>query len=212
MPTENLTEFLSEHEKTYDALAEQYEDRVATLLPVTQHAVDWMSEHVPKNGFILELGCGVGLAASLFFEKQFSVTGIDLSLQMLAYAKKRAPGVAFIQGDFLTTDFNAPFDGVFAFAFIHLFPKEIAQRILEKIYSILKTEGILYIGTTQSSQSKEGWETKVDYATQQKRYRKHWTREEFMDALTQAQFTIVDQKDYADPFGKVWMDVIAKKM
>lgn len=211
MTDEILRQILQEHTRTYDAIAQEYESRVSALKSITEEAVHWMSEYIPENGKILELGCGVGLAASLFVRQHFQVMAIDLSSQMLAHARKREPLVKFIQGDFLVTDFHGSFDGVFAFAFIHLFPKPVAQKVLEKVYALLNTEGVLYVGTTMAQSSCEGWEIKTDYEAQHKRYRKHWTHEEFIEALTSAGFYIVEEKQYVDPFGKTWMDVIARK-
>jgi len=199
------------HKDTYDALADEYEERVDTLLPVTQEAISYFSSHVASGGNVLEVGCGVGLAVKLLAEQGFAVTGIELAPKMADYAKKRNPHAAIVVGDFLTTDFHTTFDGIFAFAFIHLFPKADAVRILDKMYSILRASGALYIGTTESSESTEGWETKEDYSGTHKRFRKHWTEVEFRDALECSGFGNIVLHKIPDPFGKVWMDFTAKK-
>ncbi len=207
-----IEKIIKRHALIYNSLAGEYEKRTKNLASVTQDAVDVMSNYVRPKGKILDLGCGVGLAASFFNSKGFDVTCLDISSKMISFAKKRNPGATFIQGDFLTVNFNSSFDGVFAFAFIHLFPKDVALKILKKIHQILDHDGIAHISSTKSESSKEGWETKKDYGGEYKRYRKHWTETELRDALVQSGFKIVDFKDYTDPFGKNWMDFIVRKI
>jgi SAM-dependent methyltransferase len=200
------------HTATYDALADEYESRTDDLTSVTKEAVEWMAQYLPEDGKILDLGCGVGLATSFFIKKGFELVCLDISPKMIEYARKRNSRADFFQDDFLTVNFDSKFDGVFAFAFIHLFPKDIAQEVLGKIYGILKQNGIFYVGSTKSENSTEGYEIKKDYEGKYKRYRKHWTKEELRSVLENSGFTIVDIKDYADPFGKIWMDFIARKV
>ena len=200
-----------EHIKTYDALADEYESRIEKLIPVTKHAIEQFAMYLKPNGSILELGCGVGLATKLFSEKDFKVIGIDLSPKMLRYAKARNPHAAYIEGDFLTTDFDSTFDGIFGFAFIHLFSKDDAQKVLNKIRNLLNTGGFIYLGTTRALESKEGWEVKQDYSGKYLRFRKHWTKLEFTEALISSKLKILKSFVYEDPFGKLWMDFIAKK-
>ncbi|MDP2909825.1 MAG: class I SAM-dependent methyltransferase [bacterium] len=208
---QKLEKLIDEYISTYNALAEEYEKRTKALFSVTQNAVNAMSNYVRPKGKILDIGCGVGLAASFFSYKGFEVTCIDISPKMISFAKKRNPSATFIQGDFLTTNFDSLFDGVFAFSFIHLFPKDVALRILQKIHQTLDYGGIAHIDSTKSKNSKEGWEVKKDYKGKYKRYRKHWTETELRDALIQSGFEIIDLKDYTDPFGKNWIDFIVRK-
>ncbi len=207
---EEYQKLVGRHASTYDALADEYEKRTDSLTAVTREAVDWMSQYLRPKGDVLDIGCGVGLETLLFVEKGFRVTCIDISPKMIAFAKKRNLNANFLQGDFLTTDFGMKFDGVFAFTFIHLFPKDIALRILAKIKGLLNADGVAYISSTRSEESKEGWEIKKDYSGQYERYRKHWTEAELKSALADADFKIIDSKIYADPFSKTWMDFIVK--
>jgi ubiquinone/menaquinone biosynthesis C-methylase UbiE len=114
-------------------------------------------------------------------------------------------------GNFLKLDFKKQFDGVFAFAFIHLFPKKDAVRVLEKIHRILKPGGMLYVGTTESKESKEGWEVKADYQGEHKRFRKRWIEEEFDTFLKGGGFQKIAVHKITDPSGKLWMDFIVQK-
>ena len=48
---------------------------------------------------LVELGCGTGSLASRFIENGFNYTGLDLSNEMLARARRNNPMGSFVQGD-----------------------------------------------------------------------------------------------------------------
>ena len=79
------------------------------------------------------------------------------------------------------------------------------------MFSILKSGGYLLIGTTTSTFSSEGIEIKKGYAGNYKRYRKHWTKNEFAEAIKNSGFLIEESKIICDKFGKIWMDFVARK-
>ncbi len=205
-------DYISIHKEVYNALANEYEERNQAVYQVTKEAVDELVTHCASKATVLELGCGSGLAVKLLSEAGFSVTAVELSPNMIEVAKKVAPTATFIEGNFLKIDHAARFDAIFAFAFIHLFPKQDAMLVLQKVHSLLNAGGIFYVGTTKEGASAEGWEKKEDYETKPLRYRKRWTQEEFEQALQDTGFIIENSYMYSDPFGKVWMDYIVRKM
>ncbi|MGN8645570.1 class I SAM-dependent DNA methyltransferase [Gracilibacillus sp. HCP3S3_G5_1] len=52
-----------------------------------------------KRSKMLDLGCGTGRLSNQFAKAGFSVTGVDLSEDMLAFAQANTTGVQFIQQD-----------------------------------------------------------------------------------------------------------------
>lgn len=196
---------------TYDNLADEYESRVESLMPVTNAAMDYLTSYLKPNGEVLDVGCAVGIAMSVLSKKGFKVSGIEISSQMAEYAKRRNPDADIIVGDFLKTDFKKKFDGIVAFAFIHLFPKSEVIKILEKIGSTLKPGGVALLSSSESNESKEGWYAKDDFSKKEKRFRKFWTEKELAETIAQAGFTILELKKFPDPYGKVWMDFIVRK-
>lgn len=204
-------DYLSAHKKAYDAVAEEYEARVENLRAVTKTCVEFLKPHLPLGGKVLDVGCGVGLMVNLLDREGYAAEGIELSPNMVKFSRARNPSCPIYEGDFLNYEFPHLYFGITALAFIHLFPKEAAQRVLQKMYDLLEPNGILYIGTTKSKESSEGWEEKHDYQNEARRFRKHWTEEEFRAVLTEAGFEILCCNIIPDPFGKVWMDMIARK-
>ncbi len=195
---------------TYDILADEYDKRAESLSSVTDEAMTYFAKYLRPNAKVLDVGCGVGLAMNILDSKGFNVSGIDISEAMVRYAKSRNPNLITIEDDFLEYNFSEQYDGVLTFAFLHLFPKEVALKAMEKIKSILKPGGVAFISSTRSLKSFEGWMLKKDYDSQQKRYRKFWTELELEDAFSQIGFRKIDLKIHRDPYEKEWMDFIAQ--
>ena len=198
------------NKNAYDILADEYENRVKVLLPVTTDSVTYFAPYIKPGGSVLDIGCAVGLTMSVLKQKGFNVTGIEISPQMAAYAKKRNPTSEIIVGDFLMTNFDEKFDGVLAFAFIHLFPKKDFHDIFLKIKSILKPGGVALLSSTESRESREGWYQKEDFNKKEKRFRKFWTEKELEESLADAGFQKLALVKFPDPYGKVWMDFVVK--
>jgi len=54
---------------------------------------------INKNAIILDLGTGTGFLARIILKNGFNVLGLDLSKNMLAVAKKKAPETFLVRGD-----------------------------------------------------------------------------------------------------------------
>lgn len=203
--------YLAAHRDAYDAVADEYVARTERLRPVTQACVDLLAPRLPANGRVLDVGCGAGLMVQLLRAAGFDAEGIDLAPRMAAASRVLNPTATIHVGDVLSYPFTGAYAGLTALAFIHLFPKADALDALRTMRGLLEQDGLLYIGTTKASRSSEGWEDKADYASSARRYRKHWTETEFLQALKETGFTVLDLHLLTDPFGKTWMDVIARK-
>ena len=70
-----------------------------------------LKKHHPRANTVLELACGTG---SILEQLQSShdVTGVDLSEEMLATARKKLPGVRLVRSDMRTFDLGERFDAV----------------------------------------------------------------------------------------------------
>jgi ubiquinone/menaquinone biosynthesis C-methylase UbiE len=200
------------HIETYDSLADEYENRVDLLKPVSEDAIRHLTRQLKKGSKVLDIGCAVGYTVAILRDHGMKAEGIDISPEMIRYAKARNPDSTLIVGDFLTTKFqNNSYDSILAFAFIHLFPKKDVEKIFEKMIRILKPDGYMLVGSTESKISAEGFEQKEDYAKETKRFRKHWTKAELEKLIETNGLEITDSLFPTDEFGKVWMDYIVRK-
>ncbi|MDP9249036.1 MAG: hypothetical protein M3M85_00790, partial [bacterium] len=86
------------------------------------------------------------------------------------------------------------------------------DRSFKKSSFYFKRGGVVFIGTTMSNDSKEGLEEKIGYDLPEKRFRKHWTKEEIQKTLKDIGFEAVKVQLIADTYGKVWMQFFIRKI
>jgi len=200
------------HKETYDLVADEYEDRVETLRATTEAALSDFTHLLPINGKVLDIGCAVGYTVEILRHQGMNVDGIDISPEMITYAKKRNPENTFIVGDFLEENYTADtYDGILMYAFLHLFPKDTALLCLDKAIMVTKPGGLIFTGTTKSETPSEGFEIKQDYKVPVKRYRKRWTQAELEAVFSSRNLEIAHYAEKTDEFGKIWMDYIVRK-
>ena len=126
------------HNAGYTRLAEIAADRL----------LEEVHREGPERGLIVELGCGPGATAAKVLAAGFDVVGIDISPDMLAIARQRAPRATFVEGSFLTAEIP-PCDAVIAVGevFNYMFDKgntnKALERVFGKIFKALWPGGVL---------------------------------------------------------------------
>ena len=211
-----MKEYVKTNQKAYDNLAKEYKQRMQDYVisdrKITAPFIDYLKNHFDKIR-VLEIGPGSGLNLSYFENEGFGTTAIDISKKILRVSKETAPKTKYIFGDFLTFDFGkSKFEGIFTKAFIHLFPKEDAIIVLEKIFDLLEERGAAFIATTIHEKSEEGFFEKSDYNKKMKRYRKKWTESELLEEVIKVGFTIFDKSYNIEPDkNKKWINLIVTK-
>lgn len=201
------TDYLTANENAYNKLADQYAQRIYDYtdkdVPLLQPFMKQLKARFDRPN-VLELGPGSGLALRMFEEEGFSTTAIEIAAQIIEVSRKTSPHTEYIHDDFLRHDFgDASYDGIFAKAFIHLFPKEDALKVLDKIYNMASRNGVLFIATTSHKVASEGYEEKADYEDSPKRFRRKWTEHELLEALG-TRWSVV-HRHYSEDRGKQWM-------
>jgi SAM-dependent methyltransferase len=222
--TPSLRAINTANRKVYDAAALEYDKReteegfsmkndpilVAALL---KHIEEGFPDIEHSKLAILDVGPGAGVNLRMFADAGFETHGIDISAKMLDVAKKRSPDTHYHSGDFLQYPLPRKFHGIMAKAFIHLFPANIALQMVEKMRDSLETGGVLFLATTTHGISGEGWERKHDFQVELKRYRKRWTKEQFLEFLGSIKgLQIIERSDMEDPSGKPWMNFTLRKL
>ena len=115
-----------------------------------------MIQHVGENGNLIDIGCGTGRDMTWFESQGNAVTGVDLSMGMLAYAREN------VHGDLIAMNMrnlgfcDSYFDGVWCCASLLHLPKAEAIYAIQEIHRILKFGGMLILSVQEGNG--EGWE------------------------------------------------------
>ena len=103
-------------------------------------------ESMPDQSNILDCGCGPGQDSEVFAKLGFNVTGIDITPEFIAMAKKRVPTANFVQMDMraITLPENF-FDGIWvSFSLIHIHKSDV-PNVLNNFKTVLKPTGKIMI-------------------------------------------------------------------
>lgn len=128
----------------YDKKAEYYAKKLDDYAPRPEQ--EKFVKLLPKNARVLDAGCGPGRDCEYFTKLGFSVTGVDLSENLLSIARKRVPGAIFKNQDLRKLRFQREFfDGIWACAsLLHLKRKDM-PGVLRSFFRILKSNGVLFV-------------------------------------------------------------------
>jgi trans-aconitate 2-methyltransferase len=93
----------------------------------------------------VDIGCGPGNSTELILARypKAAVTGIDSSSDMLVAARKRLPGVSFVEADVATWSPSGPVDLLFANAVFQWVPDHLA--VLARLLAALPSGGVLAV-------------------------------------------------------------------
>lgn len=83
------------------------EDFHALAFPILERI--WLGR-VPAGGRILDVCCGTGYLAGLLVGRGYRVEGVDLSAEMIAYARRNVPAAAFHVADAVRVRLAGEFD------------------------------------------------------------------------------------------------------
>lgn len=128
-------------------------DKIAREYQANRHIFDNFEvleefcSYLPKNGRILDAGCGAGVPCTRFLlDAGFQVVGVDFSSSMLRLAKKSVPEANLVKGDMTRLGFrDNSFDGMVAlYSIIHV-PREMHASLYHSFHRILKPDGVMLI-------------------------------------------------------------------
>jgi SAM-dependent methyltransferase len=170
---------------SYDKIAPWFDEHRNKDLMEKEY-LELISQHLPPQGSILDLGCGTGEPMAQFFiEGGHHVTGVDGSPKMLDYCKNRFPNMTWILQDMRTVNLKNKFDVVLAWnSSFHLNHDD--QRSMFKIFeSHIKPSGILVF--TAGPKHDEQWGTMDGHDF----YHASLSTQEYEDLLKKHHFTIL---------------------
>ncbi|OYX31027.1 MAG: hypothetical protein B7Y99_11090 [Caulobacterales bacterium 32-69-10] len=136
-------------------LSAPFYDVVAHYDPTLKGEVDFYAGLIPRQSWVLELGCGTGRISLPLAERDYAVVGLDNAPNMIAAAQakhaKAAPDIqartAFVLGDMSGFNLNNEFDAVIApfFSFSHLAPGALRRFAMTMISRHLRQGGLAAI-------------------------------------------------------------------
>ena len=153
----------------FDAWQAQYEADVAACEEAGDYPFAGYTElhdqifdivHAREGVTALDLGCGTGKLTARLLEAGHPVTGVDFSDNMLAAARKNAPGAAFVQTELKEVPeklAGQTFDCIVAAYVLHHLPDGDKYALLTALKALLKPEGVIILGDV-SFPDREGLE------------------------------------------------------
>ncbi|PYP92087.1 MAG: hypothetical protein DMG65_05560 [Candidatus Angelobacter sp. Gp1-AA117] len=135
---------------SYNSLPARIYARLRFLI-LRKEFLDAMGQYLPRQGSILDVGCGFGLF-SLYFagEPGRNIQGFDLNPQRIAAAQSAARvlnlgNVTFSYDDARGFASKGPLDAAFMVDIIHHIPVASARDLLEKIAASIRPGGALIV-------------------------------------------------------------------
>ena len=213
-------EYIQVNKKAYNTFAIQHANRHKIIGKYELTDADWVKllseELLNKNlkNNVLEIGPGTGRILKLFEEELNCRTcAVELSEEMIKWAKVKSPNTIFIEDNILNVKFfENTFDAIFMGAVIYNFPKDDAKKLLLLTYKWIKEDGKILIYTTIHDKSEEGYYEKEDYSGNIVRFRKRFTEIELKKLVEECKFKIVYKMYTEEPDrNKKWLTYIIKK-
>ncbi len=161
---------LSELQKSYDRVAEQYADHIADELqhkPLDRQLLDRFAATIKDAGLVCDIGCGPGHIARYLRERGVEVCGIDLSPEMVEQAKALNPEIEFRQGNMMALESeDETFAGMTAFYSIIHIPRDEVIKALTELKRVLRRNGLLLLAFhtgDETTHVEELWGEKVAF-------------------------------------------------
>ncbi|HWQ52264.1 MAG TPA: class I SAM-dependent methyltransferase, partial [Bryobacteraceae bacterium] len=114
---------------------------------------------LPPGARILDVGCGTGYLAAKLTARGFRVTGVDVSPEMAACARRHAPGAEFYAEDMRHFRPPGPFDAaVCTFDTLnHILTAEDLNRTIANVAATLAPGGLFFFDMLLEEAYREGW-------------------------------------------------------
>lgn len=131
--------------KNYDDIAQEF-DQTRQKEPWSE--LNNLTEPVKDGDSVLDVGCGNGRLARLFFDKKVKYLGIDSSAGLVELAKRNFPDYHFAEGNILDLSHlkTADFDYIYCIAVLHHLPGiDLQTAALEQLKNKIKPSGKIII-------------------------------------------------------------------
>ena len=161
---------------------------------------------VPKDGKILDLGCGSGRDSMNFMKLGYEVTAVDGAKEL---AKKASAllGKEVIVSTFEELELKEKFHGIWACASLLHIKKEDLKIVLNNLYNNLEDNGVFYMSFKYGEK---------EYVDDKNRYFNCFTDESIISFINEnTKYNILDLYITEDKLGRVnevkWVNLICNK-
>lgn len=169
---------------TYEHEALAAAERVHFWFRARARLIAWsINRHFPQAANLLDVGCGSGgvLAELRSHCPQLRLTGAEVLLEALRYARRRMPEVELLQVDVRRLPFQQEFDVVCAFDVLEHLDDD--EQMLREMARTVRPGGGLVVTVPQHPQL---WSRVDDYSRHRRRYR----RSELVGRVERAGFAV----------------------
>lgn len=149
----------------------------STLSVDMSHLYKDFLKHIPKGGYILDLGCGSGRDSLEFIKQGYSVTAVDGSKE-LSIAASKLIEQEVICSKFEELQLTEKFHGIWACAsLLHVNRKDILD-VIKNTSSNLKDNGVFYMSFKYGEK---------EYIDEKGRYFNCYTEETFNELISKVE-------------------------
>ena len=200
----NIAETLLVYEKDAESFLKHWGRKKYKRPPLL---TEWLTL-LPERAVLLDLGCGAGQDTRYLAKLGHRVIGLDRTMPLLTFARRRAPSVPFLLAEIRSLPIRAgSFDGIWAAASLIHLPKRAVPSVLAALRHLVKSEGLLAATFTYGNNSRikrTGW--------MPGRYFARWKKDELARILHRAGWTVVSLRVVSNQERKGrWINVIARR-
>lgn len=166
-------EFLTVTRSAYDSVAEEYAETFRSTMqdnPLDRAMLDAFADLVRETGSrpVLDAGCGPGRVTGYLHDRGLDASGVDLSSEMLAIARRERPGLRFEQGSLTALEVeDGALGGLVSRCSIIHTPPERLPDVFAEFHRVLAPGGhlmLMFFASTDDSQLAWPFDHKVTLA------------------------------------------------